>query len=257
MACYWLPNLTFKQIADLDPDSTIAIVPTGSMEQHGPHLPIGMDTMVAEWLTKAATESVSEAVDCLILPSISVGQSPEHIDYPGTVSYGAETYLKILDDTCACLARHGFKRILFVNGHGGNISMIGAAGFDARPKYDVHVFMFNVWAVVPSVAKDLIDRQGTQTDLHGGELETSMMLHMDPSLVRMEWAVDEENPKFAQGELITLTGPVTVNWSSMYDIAVSGISGQASYGSAEKGEAIMGYLKDLLSRAIVEISENW
>ena len=189
-----LENLTFKQVADMDIARTIAIVQTGSIEQHGPHLPLGMDTAVPQRITESALERVGEKVSHILLPAIPIGQSPEHMDFVGTISFSAETYLKMLMDICASLAHHGFKKILFVNGHGGNISMIGAAAFDARLQYDVHVFMFNVWSIVPSVAADLIDRQGTKTDLHGGELETSMVMYLDPSLVHMEWAVDDSGP---------------------------------------------------------------
>ena len=243
-----LANLTFKHIADMDLARSIAIVPIGSLEQHGPHLPIGMDNAVAEALTEAALKELNGKVGHVLLPVIPIGQSPEHMDYPGTISFSAETLLGVLKDICASLARHGFKKILFVNGHGS---------FDVRLEHDVHVFMFNVWSILPPVAEEIINRQGTKTDLHGGELETSMVMHLDPTLVHMEWAVDEENPKFTHGKLINLTGPVTMNWSSLHDIAPSGISGQASFGTPEKGEALVSYLTNVLSQTIEEIDINW
>ena len=252
-----LAKLTFKHIAEMDIARSIAIVPIGSMEQHGPHLPIGMDTAVAQALAEAALKELAGKVGHILLPVIPIGQSPEHMDYPGTISFSAETFLGVLKDICASLAHHGFKKILFVNGHGGNISMLGAVSFDVRLEYDVHVFMFNVWSILPPVAEEIINRQGNKTDLHGGELETSMVMHLDPTLVHMEWAVDEENPKFAHGKLINLTGPVTMNWSSLHDIAPSGISGQASFGTPEKGEVIVSYLTNILSQTIEEIDSNW
>ncbi len=133
-----------------------------------------------------------------------------------------------------------------VNGHGGNISAIGAAAFDIRDQYKIRIFMFNVWAV---------DRHGRpgdrreaphKVDAHGGEIETSWCLY-PPEQVHREWAVDEENPLLAQGERINLGGPIGFNWNSLEDIAPSGISGKAAM-APRKGEAILNALVDMATQ---------
>lgn len=258
MAVYKLEELSFKQVDDLDREKTIVILPVGSMEQHGPHLPNGMDTLSAVEISWQAAQRAGESVDCLVLPPIPYGQSPEHMDYPGTITFSAETYIRMLKEICGSLARHGFKKICIVNGHGGNISAIGAAAFDIRDQYGAILFMFNVWGVIVGLAHSTDSRQASdQTDAHGGEIETSLVMHLRPDQVHMQWAVDEQNPVLARGELIGLGGPVGFNWNSLQDIAPSGISGVASLGTPEKGAAIFEALVDLAARTLQEIDRNW
>lgn len=258
MTVYQLENLSFKQIDALDRQRTIVILPCGSMEQHGPHLPNGMDTHLAVAISEKAAEHVKDTVDCLILPAIPVGQSPEHMDYPGTLSFTAETYIRILKEISGSIARHGFKKMYIVNGHGGNISAIGAAAFDIRDQYKIRIFMFNVWAVVTDLALKLIRREAPhKTDAHGGEIETSLVMYTHPEQVHIEWAVDEDNPLLAQGEWINLGGPIGFNWNSVEDIAPSGISGKASFATPEKGKILFEALVDIATKGLLEIDRNW
>jgi creatinine amidohydrolase len=253
-----LENLTFKEVDALDREKTLVLIPFGSMEQHGPHIPIGEDTMVANAITEGALKKIGDKISILALPAIPIGQSPEHMDFPGTLTFSAETYLAVIKDICTSVAHHGFKKIVLVNGHGGNPPALTAAGFDLRFTHGLSIFLFNAWAFIPFMGQELVEREAPRNiDFHGGELETSVMLALDPELVHMEWGVDETNPKFAQGKLITFTGPVFVNWNSKYDVAPSGISGQPSYGTAQKGKKIMDYLIESLCQTLEEIDKNW
>lgn len=252
-----LENLTFKHVEDMDKTRTLAILPIGSMEQHGPHIPLGQDTMVASTVLTSALDRVGEKIDCVVLPPIPIGQSPEHMGFAGTLTFSAETFIAMIKDICASLSHHGFKKLLIVNGHGGNISALNAATFDIRVKYDLRVFLFHVWSLIPNMSADLLKREASKTECHGGELETSVMLALDPDLVVMEWAVDEVNPQFDKSEMVGFAGPVYVNWDSMLDVAPSGIGGQPSYGSIEKGKVILDYLADTLSKALLEICHKW
>lgn len=258
MPVYRLENLSFKQVDALDREKTVVILPCGSIEQHGPHLPNGMDTQVAIKIAELASQNSSKTVSCLMMPPIWTGQSPEHLDFTGTISYTAETYITMLKEICSSIARHGFTKMYIINGHGGNISAIGAAAFDIRDKYNLKIFMFNVWAVITDIAIKNIHREAPHhIDAHGGEIETSLMLHLTPENVHMEWAVDEENPQLKMGTVINLGGPIGINWNSMQDIASSGISGMASFGTAEKGRVIFEALVDLATQGILEIDRNW
>lgn len=253
-----LENLSFKQVEALDRDKTIVILPCGSIEQHGPHLPNGMDTQVAMKIAERVCENTADTLNCLLLPPIWAGQSPEHMDFPGTITYTAETYITMLKEISGSVARHGFRKMYIINGHGGNISAIGAAAFDIRDRYNLKIFMFNVWAVISDIALKQTHREATHhIDAHGGEIETSLMLHLTPENVHMEWAVDEENPQLRLGQVINLGGPIGINWNSLQDIAPSGISGMASFGAAEKGRVIFEALVDLATRGVLEIDKNW
>jgi creatinine amidohydrolase len=258
MTVYRLEYLSFKQVGDLDKEKTIVVLPCGSMEQHGPHLPNGMDTQVAVKITDNFTENLANKLDFLVLPPISFGQSPEHMDFPGTITFSAETYIRMLKEVCGSIARHGFKKLYIINGHGGNISAISAAAFDIRDATNLKIFMFNVWAVITGIAHQTDNREaGDKTDAHGGEIETSLIQYLSPELVHLEWAVDEENSQLARGDVLQLGGPITFNWNSLQDIAPSGISGIPSLGSAAKGEAIYKALVELAINGALEIDKNW
>ncbi len=258
MAIYRLENISFADVDKLDRENTIVILPCGSMEQHGPHLPNGMDTQVAVKVIEAAMKNVEKDVDCLYIPPIPIGQSPEHMDFPGTITFTAETYIRMLKEISCSVARHGFKKMYIVNGHGGNISAIGAAAFDIRDSCKLQIYMFNVWAVIVGLANQHANREASnKTDAHGGEIETSLMLHLTPENVKMDRAIDEKNEKLAAGEYVQLGGPISFNWNSLEDIAPSGISGVASLGTAEKGAAIFDALVDLCTKGLFEIATKW
>ena len=253
-----LMELTWKEVDELDRANTIAIVPTGSVEQHGYHMPLGTDTYVAASVAQAAVDQLAGKLDFVVLPTLPLGQSPEHMAYAGTISLSAQTYLQVITDICASLARHGFKKIVFLNGHGGNNGMLQAASFQVRLDFDVRVFVVNVWSILTTPAgKEQINREARDdTDLHAGEMETSMILAIDPALVLEADAEDDISENYARGKLVTFSGPVFLGWSSL-DVTPSGASGEPSKASVEKGEQLMSYLTNILCRAIEEIAENW
>jgi len=258
MAIYRLEKISFSDVDALDRDKTIVVLPCGSMEQHGPHLPNGMDTTVALKVLEQAMRNVETEVDCLVIPPIPIGQSPEHMDFPGTITFTAETYIRMLKEIAHSVTRHGFKKMYIVNGHGGNIAAISSAAFDIRDEYKLKVFMFNVWAVIVGLANQYTKREASnKTDAHGGEIETAVMLYLTPENVRMEMAVDEDNEKLAAGDVVQMGGPISFNWNSLEDIAPSGISGKASLGTAEKGEAIFNALVDLCTKGLLEVATRW
>jgi creatinine amidohydrolase len=251
-------ELTWKEVDELDRAKTLIIVPTGSVEQHGYHMPLGTDTYVAHAVAEAAIQALGDDLDYLVAPAIPLGQSPEHMEYAGTISLSAHTYLHVVTDICASLARHGFKKIIFLNGHGGNNGMLEAASFQVRLDYDVRVFVINVWRILTTPeAKAQIHREARDdTDLHAGEMETSMILAVNSQLVRSGVATDEAVPNFARGRYVTFSGPVYLGWSSL-DVSPSGVSGEPSKAALEKGERLMGYLTEILVQAIREIATNW
>jgi len=258
MTIYRLENISFTAVDKLDREKTIVVLPCGSMEQHGPHLPNGMDTTLAIKVLEQSMHNLETEVDCLVIPPISIGQSPEHMDFPGTITFTAETYIRMLKEIAHSVARHGFKKMYIVNGHGGNIAAISSAAFDIRDEYNLKVFMFNVWAVIVGLANQHSKREASnKTDSHGGEIETSIMLYLTPENVHMEMAVDEDNEKLTAGDVVQMGGPISFNWNSLEDIAPSGISGKASLGTVEKGEAIFNALVDLCTKGLLEVSTKW
>lgn len=258
MSIYKLENISFSDVDGLNREKTIVVLPCGSMEQHGPHLPNGMDTQLANWVTEKAMKNVEKEVDCLYITPIPIGQSPEHMDFPGTITFTAETYIRMLKEIASSVARHGFKKMYIINGHGGNIAAISSAAFDIKDAYKLQIYMFNIWAVIVGLAHQHTNREAPdKTDAHGGEIETALMLYLSPENVHMDRAIDEKNPRLAAGDLVQMGGPISFNWNSMEDIAPSGISGIASLGTAEKGEAIFNALVDLCTKGLREIATIW
>jgi creatinine amidohydrolase len=253
-----LMELTWREVDQLDRANTLAIVPTGALEQHGFHMPLGTDAYVAEAVAQAAMDRLAGKLDFVVLPTLPLGQSPEHMEYAGTISLSAQTYLQVISDICSSLAKHGFKKIVFLNGHGGNNGMLEAASFQVRLDYDVRMFVINVWSILTRPeGKAQINREARdETDLHAGEMETSMVLAIDPDLVLEAEAEDDISENYARGKLVTFSGPVLLGWSSL-DVTPSGASGEPSKASVEKGEQLMSYLTNILCEAIEEIAENW
>jgi creatinine amidohydrolase/Fe(II)-dependent formamide hydrolase-like protein len=258
MAIRMINDLSWKDVDEMDRENVLVILPIGSVEQHGPHLPLGMDNKVAEGVLDAARAEIDPQHEILVLPTVGVGQSPEHMDFPGSITFRAETLIMVLKDICDSLTRHNFKKVLVLNGHGGNIAAIGAAAFDVRLSHKLLVFQFNVWAIVSGMDESIFKREANEkAECHGGELETSMMLAVDSSLVDMSLAVDEENPKLRKSNHVGMGGPVTVNWSAYEDHAKSGISGEPSFGSEAKGQAMLSSLSNMLAETVDEIMEVW
>ena len=163
-----LQNLTWKQVDELEREKTLAIVLTGSMEQHGPHLPLGQDTFVAQYLADEALKKVSDRIKYVVLPPLPIGQSPEHTDFPGTLNFFCRNLSQcnigcMWKFSVIMVSRKSYLSMVM----GGNTSIISAASFDARVRFGVEVYLFSVWSIVPFLSEEVIKREASRTDLHG------------------------------------------------------------------------------------------
>lgn len=131
----------------LEGGRTIAVVPIGSLEQHGPHLPMGTDSIVAEAVVREAVRSLGD-LDLLVLPTVWFGCSEEHMDFPGTVSLDAGTMMRLVRDLCSSLARHGVRKVALVNAHGGNTDVLRAVLREVRRDLGVFAVLFDVWPLI-------------------------------------------------------------------------------------------------------------
>ena len=162
----------------------MAIWPVASLEQHGPHLPLGTDALVLDALVSACREELGEAFRGVFLPTLNYGKSPEHLHFAGTVSLHSTTLLALVDDMTASLARHGFRHFVFFNGHGGNAALLQAAAFDLRAKYDVHIYNLDLWgggffrSMIAEYFPSLVGRE-----VHAASAETALMQYLYPALV--------------------------------------------------------------------------
>ncbi len=220
------------EYADIDPMTTIAVLPTAAIEQHGPHLPVGVDTMIATGMLAELRRTCPDDLDIRILPVQAVGKSNEHIHAPGTLTLSAQTALAAWQEIGLSVARAGIRKIVIVNSHGGNLDLISILSRELR----VRAGMFAVkcqWGNFGYPDGMYSDQENTY-GIHGGDVETSLMLKFRPECVDMNQAKDFRST--AETAAIPPIGPISVGWVSK-DLNPDGTVGEAHLATAEKGAA--------------------
>lgn len=221
-----LAELHWPEVQQLDREKIVAIVPVGSMEQHGPHLPFQVDTLVAARLAEDLEKVMPEV---LVLPPLWSGVSAHHMDFPGSITVRAKVFIELLHDICTSLYHHGFRRIVILNGHGGNRSSLEVLGQELFVELGLTVNTLAYWDLVPDLVKSL-KKSKSKGMGHSGELETSLMLHLEPRLVSQK-----DIPSGALG--IHEEGPTEgiKRYVNMKDHSEQGVIGMPSAASAEIG----------------------
>ena len=222
------------EFASIDPARTIAILPTAAIEQHGPHLPVGVDMMIAEAMLAQLCRDCPEDIDIRILPVQAVGKSNEHLWAAGTLTLGWEAALQSWIEIGKSVARAGVRKIVIMNSHGGNLDLISILSRELR----VQAGMMAVKAQWGSFGapEGLFSDHENRFGIHGGDAETSVMLAFRPDLVDMSLAQDFRSA--AEGAPIPPTGPVSLGWVSR-DLNPYGVVGEAHLATAEKGAALL------------------
>ncbi len=247
----YFAHLTSPQIGSLDKTEGVVILPIGAVEQHGAHLPLLTDTLIATGGLDRTLAQLPADVQAWALPPMSYGKSNEHINFPGTITLSAATLSAVLHDIGASLARAGFRRFAFLNGHGGNMALLNSVARDIRVATGMMVFcLHGIQYGKPSFE---ISENEWKLGLHGGETETSLILALAPDLVDMSKAV-AEYPEFPnEGTDLFLTGNASAAWLAD-DWSKSGIFGDATLGTKEKGEALLASSVENLTKLITLIS---
>ncbi|KHQ54074.1 creatininase family protein [Mameliella alba] len=218
--------------AAVDPMKTIAVLPTAAVEQHGPHLPVGTDTMIADYMLSLLRETCPEDLDLAILPVMAVGKSNEHLWARGTLTLSAATALAAWTEIGLSVARAGVRKIVIANSHGGNLDLISILSRELR----VQAGMLAVkcqWGNFGHPEGMYSDHE-RRFGIHGGDVETSIMLACHPQCVDMSRA--ENFRSAAEGAAIPPTGPISRGWIAT-DLNPAGTVGDASVATAEKGAA--------------------
>ena len=235
---------------NVDPQKSIAILPTAAIEQHGPHLPVGTDTMIMQGMLKRLKQQCPDDLDLYILPIQAVGKSNEHLWARGTLTLTAQDALSVWTDIGLSVARSGFRKIVIVNSHGGNLDLISILSRELR----VRAAMLAVKCQWGSFGhpESLYTEGELKYGIHGGDVETSLMLAFNPECVDMSKAKDFRSA--AETSAISPIGPISRGWIAS-DLNADGTVGNASLGTAEKGEAtanhqVAGFIE--LLRQVVE-----
>jgi creatinine amidohydrolase len=175
-------ELNREQLRAASKDS-IAVVPLGATEQHGPHLPTGTDYFTVEWLAREASQIASAHVPVIVTPALPFGSSDHHFVFGGTISLSTETYYRVLRDVISSLVTDGFTRIFLVNGHGGNHELAQLAARDIALQQPVRVAAGSYWGIAWQALIEVDAHRGRWLPGHAGDFETSIMLSLRPDIV--------------------------------------------------------------------------
>lgn len=219
----------------------VAVTVLGAVEQHGPHLPLGTDVFIGEALLERALALLDEERSVLMMPTVTISASEEHLDFTGTLSVSAAHVTDQLMAQASGLAQAGINRWVWVNAHGGNVGLMESAALTARTQFGVLVAK----AYYPKFAPmpDGPSAQELRTGLHGGEVETSMMLAIAPELVDLNKVADFslDQPPWA--------GQAPVAWLAQ-DLNDNGVVGRASLANPAQGEALLRHYGQGLAEVI-------
>lgn len=251
-----LEEMNWKEFDEARREATAALIPIGSIEEEGPHLPLGVDILVAVEVAK----KVAHQLPVIILPKVSIGYSEWHKGFPGTLSLSISTLTQMLREICGDLVEQGLNRLVFINPHVGNETPIMEVAIELRRKLLARVAMFHLWAIANEMAKDmegLVEKKFA----HGGEMMTSVMLALRPDLVHMERAVKElERPPMGgskqEGSFKVLFKNYHINFYCLSrELTNSGMMGDPTHASREKGEIIVKKWVDLICDFIREFKK--
>lgn len=233
----------------------VAIAPLGAIEQHGPHLPMGVDTMIVDAVVERAV-ALMDNYSALVMPTMTIGKSNEHINFPGTLTLSAQTVLNMWKDIGACVARAGLKKLLFVNAHGGNTSLMDIIARDLRAEHGLITVSCSWWSLAQ--CEDLFDQHELIHGVHGGQGETSILLAIAKHLVEMKHARNFSSAasKWAEEGLTIGAGSTAAKLGWLIeDLNPDGACGDATGASAEMGEAMLDRGAKALAEFVSELRD--
>jgi creatinine amidohydrolase len=235
-APYWI-DMTSRDFDGPATKDWIAVLPTAAIEQHGPHLPVSTDFTINTGLIERVVKARPKDLPLTFLPVQAIGKSNEHIQSPGTLTLGWETYAKLLIDIGDSVSRAGVRKLILANSHGGNIAVNDVVAREMRVRHDMLCVSMS-WARLgqPEGVFTTFERD---FGIHGGEMETSVMLALKPKTVRMAKAQSFRSVQeklVAEGKHLRAHGSNAFGWLAQ-DLNPEGVVGDAALATSKKGEA--------------------
>ena len=237
---FWA-EMTWEDFQAADMASAIAVLPVAAIEQHGPHLPVGVDTFIMEGYLRRTVPRLPDDLPVLFLPVQAIGKSNEHLHYPGTLTLSAETALRAWTEIGESVFRAGCRKLVIVNSHGGNVALIDIVARELRVKLGMLVVAVS-WHRF-GYPDGLFSARERTHGIHAGDAETSLMLAFRPDTVRRELARDFVPDSVAMEVDFTwlrATQPIGFGWMSQ-DLSEPGAMGNAGAATLAKGEACADY----------------
>ncbi|MEM1315029.1 MAG: creatininase family protein [Pseudomonadota bacterium] len=252
MGARWWAELSAREFAELDAERVVAVLPTAAVEQHGPHLPVGVDAMIAEGMLAEAMPRVADDVEALVLPVQAVGKSNEHVWAPGTLTLTAEALQAAWLEIGLSVARAGVRRLVIVNSHGGNLDPLGVLARELRVRAGMLAVRCQ-WGSF-GLPDGLVSEAEQAYGIHGGELETSLMLHFRPELVDRARAERFESSAARMAQRwLRPTGGVAYGWIAK-DLNPAGVVGDAARGTAATGAAAAAHQAAGFAELLAEVA---
>jgi creatinine amidohydrolase len=241
-------------------DRLVAVLPVAATEQHGPHLPLQVDSALVDGVIAHALPHLAPEVPALFLPTQAVGFSPEHLAFAGTLSFKAETVIRLWTEIGECVAATGVKRMVLFNSHGGQVGLMDVVARDLRARLGMLVYSVN-WFGLPLTAPDgsdvnaLFSAHEHRFGIHAGEVETSMMRALRPDLVDMARAEHFASSSEDRAKAYQILGngkSAKLAWQ-MQDYNAAGAVGNAAAATAAKGQAVLAAAGQALARLLAEV----
>ncbi len=240
-------RLRADQLREHAQRDAVVIVPIAALEQHGPHLPVEVDSLLGETVAvRTARKAAALGTPTLTLPVLWTGISEHHMSFGGTVTLDFAAFSALVDGVVRSVLRHGFRRIVLLNAHGGNENALRTITDDLTPKLGVPIVQFTYWyAAAVAIAKILETQGGLQ---HACEAETSMMMAVRPDLVatdRIPLAKSNSTP-----DVSDVVGGGVYRWRTIGSRSGSGVIGNPEAASAEKGERLFEAIAEALAKKL-------
>ena len=258
---FW-SDLTTRHFAQLanHPDiaRVVAVLPVAATEQHGPHLPVSVDTTLVNGVVDASLPHLPADLPILFLPTQHIGKSNEHIRFPGTLTLSAQTIISLWMDIGSSVARSGLKKLVLLNSHGGQASIMDIVARDLRTEHDLIVYSAN-WYNLPlgDAVMGMFSAHEHRFGIHAGEIETSMMLALREQFVDMAQAQNFHSTSQDRAATYPVLGNGTsakLGWQ-MQDYNPQGAAGNAAAATAAKGQALISAAGLQLANLLKEVSE--
>jgi creatinine amidohydrolase len=244
----YIADETWPELGDYFENESLAIVPLGSTEQHGPHLPLATDHLIAEGLAREAADRTGY----LCTPTIDIGVSPHHRQFDGTMWVDAPVFRDYVESLTRNLAYHGIDRVVYVNAHGGNVEHLREVGRRLRDEEVVYAVEWMWNDSIPELVDDLFEQNGP----HGGPKETAMIQYLRPELVREDRLADARDDGVESVEAADTTKHGARTYYDAIENSDNGVFGDQRDATAEKGEEMFEAATDQLVRLCEWLAER-
>lgn len=250
---YW-QELTTGDFDAIDAEKTVAVLPVAAIEQHGPHLPLATDALINAGIVRAALSKVSADLSALFLPAFDFGASTEHSDFAGTLSIEPELLLNAWLNVADDVARVGIRKLVILNSHGGQKSLVDMAAMNLRVAHGMLAVRCNYFSF--GSPDGLFSEDEWAAGLHGGEIETSLMLHLQPELVKVDRLEDFASLATTMAKTNRWLGPekpIGFGWKAQ-DLNAAGVAGNAAQADAQRGADYLEHISRSFADLLAEVA---